>query len=136
MKYTNKYKFFELSLTSNNIPKFIREYKFHEVRKWKIDFCWPDYLLAVEIEGGIWLKEDKQGRHNRGSGFIKDKEKYNELALKGFNLLRFTPNETRNGKAVKVIKQWFIRRNIINGVIEPYVKPIKRKKKKKNIKSC
>lgn len=128
-KYTNKYKLFELALKINNIPECIREYKFHECRLWRIDFCWPNYLLAVEIEGGIWLKGDKLGRHNRPSGFIKDKEKYNELALKGFNLLRFTPSDTKNGKAVDMIEQWFIRRKIIKGKIKKYVKPKKRKKK-------
>lgn len=106
----DKYKDFELFLNSSNIPEFKREYKFHPIRKWRIDFCWPEYLLAVEIEGGVWIS----GRHTRPTGFIKDKEKYNELAHFGFCLLRFTPAEIRKGIALKEIIRWFDRHNTNN----------------------
>jgi very-short-patch-repair endonuclease len=99
----DKYKDFELSLLSSYLPDFKREYKFHPIRKWRIDFCWPDYFLAVEIEGGVWIS----GRHTRPTGFIKDKEKYNEVAKLGFCLLRFTPSEIKKGIALNEIKKWF-----------------------------
>ena len=70
------------------IPIPEREYKFHPKRKWRIDFAWPDIQLALEIEGGVFTK----GRHTRPSGFIKDIEKYNNLTLAGWFLLRFPPN--------------------------------------------
>lgn len=70
------------------------EYRFHEVRKWKIDFAWYkvngiEIKVAVEIEGGVWTG----GRHVRPKGFIEDMEKYNELALQEWILLRFTPRK-------------------------------------------
>jgi hypothetical protein len=57
-------------------------------RKWRIDYSWPFIQLAVEIEGAVWV----QGRHTRGSGFMKDLEKYNRMAEERWTLLRYEPN--------------------------------------------
>ena len=86
-----------------DLPQPEVEYRFDDKRRWRIDYCWPEYKLAVECEGGQWVR----GRHNRPVGFGKDMEKYNALALKGFYLLRFTPKEIKDGYAGKTIKQWF-----------------------------
>ena len=64
----------------------IEEYKFHPKRRWRIDFYLPEYGLAIELEGGIFT----QGRHTRGSGFIGDIEKYNEITAAGLSLIRVT----------------------------------------------
>ena len=82
-------------------PGLEREYKFHPVRKWRFDFCWPEHDLAVEIEGGVW----KLGRHNRPAGFAKDMEKYNEATLNGWRLLRVTPKMLENGTAMQLIER-------------------------------
>lgn len=71
------------------IPAPHPEYKFHPVRKWRIDYAWPETKVAVEIEGGVW----NGGRHVQPRGFIKDIEKYNSMALCGWLLLRFTPDK-------------------------------------------
>jgi len=99
----DQYRIFELTLRAIGIPPFEREYRFATLRKWRIDFAWPDYHLAVEIEGGAWI----QGRHNRAASFLKDMEKYNELSLRRFWLLRFTPQQVESGEAVRVIEGWF-----------------------------
>ncbi|MCE5224883.1 MAG: endonuclease domain-containing protein [Porphyromonadaceae bacterium] len=72
-----------------NLPIPMREYMFHPKRKWRLDFAWPEFKLAVEIEGGVFTK----GRHTRPKGFIGDIEKYNELTLYGWKLLRFIPSK-------------------------------------------
>ena len=82
-------------------PGIEREYKFHPVRKWRFDFCWPEHDLAVEIEGGIWTK----GRHNRPLGFKNDMEKYNEAMLNGWRLLRVTPKMLEDGTAMQLIER-------------------------------
>jgi very-short-patch-repair endonuclease len=74
-----------------------REYKFHPMRRWKFDFCWPDRMVAVEIEGGIW----NGGRHTSGAGFIKDCEKYNEAARMGYFVFRFDGGAVKRGEAIK-----------------------------------
>lgn len=91
----------ELICKLNNLPMPIPEYKFHPYRKWRIDFAWPHYKLAVEIEGGVWIK----GRHNRGKGFLSDMEKYNELNRMGWHLFRFTPQQ--KGIAEKYLRAFF-----------------------------
>ena len=55
-----------------------REYRFHPVRKWRVDFYWGEkdtrsFPVAVEVEGGTFLKKS---RHTSGVGFEKDCEKY------------------------------------------------------------
>ncbi len=82
------------------LPVPVREFKFHPSRRWRVDYFFKDFGLAIEIEGGVWTK----GRHIRGSGFLKDAEKYNNLTLLGYRLLRFTPQQERNGEAIEVIK--------------------------------
>jgi len=79
------------------------EYKFHPTRKWRVDICWPDQKLAVEIEGAVWTG----GRHVHPTGFVKDMEKYNTLSLMGYHLLRFTPQQMILNEAYPVILQWF-----------------------------
>ncbi|MFA5186911.1 MAG: hypothetical protein WC551_10565 [Patescibacteria group bacterium] len=64
------------------------EYRFDSERRWRFDWCFPEVRLAVEIEGGIFT----QGRHTRGSGYIKDLEKYNRATALGWHILRYPPN--------------------------------------------
>lgn len=83
------------------LPEPEREYKFHPVRRWRFDFAWPDKMLAVEAEGGTWSR----GRHTRGGGFAKDCEKYNEAALLGWCVLRFTADTIKSGQAISTIER-------------------------------
>lgn len=84
---------FDILLKSTGIPKAEREYRFHPSRQWRFDYAWPEYMLAVEIEGGVWVK----GRHNRGLGFIKDCEKYNAAVMLGWRVLRFPGGKLNEG---------------------------------------
>ena len=67
------------------------EYRFHPKRRWLIDLAIPARKLAIEIEGGVYTG----GRHTHPTGFMKDMEKYNSLALCGWRLLRFTPKQIK-----------------------------------------
>ena len=71
------------------LPVPVPEYQFHPQRKWRFDFAWPLHLYALEIDGGVWT----QGRHTRGSGWIKDAEKFNAAALLGWKVLRYSPQQ-------------------------------------------
>jgi very-short-patch-repair endonuclease len=79
-----------------------REFKFHPDRRWRVDFVYPSIMLAVEIEGGEWIN----GRHNRA--LAKDAEKYNELTLAGYKLLRFTGSMLKNGLAMSQLKRMLL----------------------------
>lgn len=78
-----------------------REYRFHERRKWRFDFAWPQVRIAAEVEGGTWAG----GRHTRPVGFCKDCEKYNSAALLGWIIFRFTAEMIKKGAAIITLEQ-------------------------------
>lgn len=78
----------------------VREVKFHPTRRWKFDFAFPDRMIAVEIEGGIWTA----GRHSRGAGMQADMEKYNEAQRLGWSIFRFSGNSVKSGEAIRFVK--------------------------------
>jgi very-short-patch-repair endonuclease len=80
---------------------YVSEYRFHEERKWRVDFAFERARLAIEIEGGGWVN----GRHNRGAGMEKDIEKYNALTLAGWRLLRFSGAMVKSGLALQTIER-------------------------------
>lgn len=69
-------------------------------RRWRVDYAWLEEKLVVEVEGAVWT----QGRHTRGSGYLKDIEKYNELALRGWRLIRVTYEmlDIHDGRALAI----------------------------------
>ena len=62
-----------------------REYRFHPRRKWRFDFAFVAKRVAVEVDGGQWVKNG--GRHNTDA----DREKLNTAAAMGWRVLRFSP---------------------------------------------
>ena len=58
---------------------------------------------AVEIEG----LTSNGGRHQRMQGYQKDCEKYNEAALLGYTVFRFTRDQVLNGEMLNVISRFF-----------------------------
>lgn len=82
----------------HRLPAPSREFRFCE-RRWRVDFCWPDEMVAVEVEGGVWIN----GRHNRGAGFVNDIQKYNRAQIMGYMLLRVTGDMIKSGEAIALI---------------------------------
>ncbi len=76
-------------LKHDKIPLPECELKFNPSRKWRFDYAYPDLKIAIEQEGGAY----SGGRHTRGTGFIKDMEKYNSAAIMGWRILRYTPDQ-------------------------------------------
>lgn len=64
-------------------PGLVVEYRFDPVRRWRMDFAWPDKLVAVEVHGAVF----RGGRHVRGSGFLNDREKMNTALSRGWRVL-------------------------------------------------
>jgi len=58
-------------------------------RKFRFDFAWADQKVALEIDGGIWMK---RGGHTTGTGKRRDCEKDFEAALQGWTVIRWTPD--------------------------------------------
>lgn len=78
-------------------------------RKWRADFAiarddWmsderPDFL--VEVDGGGYVA----GRHSRGRGMEADAEKQSAAAILGYRVLRVTPAQVEDGRALSWIRQ-------------------------------
>jgi hypothetical protein len=75
-------------------------------RMWRFDFCWRQYMVAVEIEGIVPRRLPSgmlvmAGRHGSVAGVIEDMEKYNTAALLGWTVLRFPPKYVKPKKAIE-----------------------------------
>lgn len=68
-------------------PRPVSEYPFSRSvgRKHRFDWAWPQYRIAVEVDGGQWLKNG--GRHAGD----KDREKLNLAASLRWLVFRFSP---------------------------------------------
>lgn len=82
-----------------DLPEPVPEYRFHEARKWRFDYAWPERKIAVEIDGGVFV----QGRHNRGAGYRKDTEKLNAAAELGWRVMRYLPAEIDIAQLARVL---------------------------------
>lgn len=91
------------------LPAPVMELVFHPERKWRFDYAWPEYVLAVEIEGGVGKRgKDGQvgGRHNREKGYTGDCRKYNAAQLLGWKVLRFTTAMVKSGEMFSTLKTY------------------------------
>lgn len=78
----------------------VREFRFHPVRKWRFDFCFPDQKLALEVDGGTF----SGGRHTRGTGYAEDCRKIAEAMLLGWRVLRATADQVKSGEALRWVE--------------------------------
>lgn len=86
------------------IPEPEAEQTFYEGRKWRFDFSWgygPCNKVALEVDGGVW----SGGRHGRGSGIVKEHQKFNAAAARGWLVFRCTPQTVGDLVMWKQIKE-------------------------------
>ena len=100
---------------------FTAEYKFCKERRWRFDYCieadtplQPCDLIAIEIEGGVHRFKNKRGQwivghHHHQKGFENDMAKYNQAAIDGFVVLRFSTKQVLTGEAKRFLKEWLKR---------------------------
>lgn len=81
------------------VPESPHEYS--KGRDWRFDFAWPEIMLAVEVEGGLYTG----GRHVTGKGYEKDLEKYNAATRGGWTLLRYSRRQVTSGEALNQIER-------------------------------
>lgn len=93
------------------IPTPETEFRFHPTRQWRFDYAWPDKKIAVEKQGGIWMRgaTGRGGAHSLPSNIIRDMEKNNEAVKLGWRVFLFTPQQIRSGEA----------QNFMNYVFKP-----------------
>lgn len=90
------------------LPPVVPQLRFAKAmgRQWRFDFAFPDFLVAVEIEGLVVQKLAGQlvvrGRHASIAGIIEDMEKYNTAALLGWTVLRFAQKQVKPEHAINM----------------------------------
>lgn len=65
-------------------PSPIPQYMFHEDRNWAFDFIWLDHMVALDIQGGTFVR----GKHARGAAMAKDYQKMNNAVLMGWRVFQ------------------------------------------------
>ena len=90
-----------LQIRAAGLPEPVREYRFAPPRRFRFDAAYPDRMIAIEVEGGVWTG----GRHVRGSGYSADCEKYSIAAILGWRVLRVTTGQVDSGQALAWIEQ-------------------------------
>ena len=103
-----------LQIKALKLPMPVQEYRFHQKRKWRLDFAWPELGIAAEVEGGttpFYTTQKGQrvrvekGRHVTPEGFEGDCEKYNAITESGMALYRFTGKMIKDGRAIKQLQR-------------------------------
>lgn len=92
---------FRLLCEQSGLPIPTAEHVFAPPRRWRFDYAWPEDRVALEVEGGVWIS----GRHTRGSGFVKDLEKYSEAAARGWLTVRVTPQQLLTPATVELVRR-------------------------------
>jgi len=87
----------------HNAGGYARDFKFHPARKWLFDFAWPEWKVAIEVEGiGGKAKVGPDGnggigRHQTNGGIRGDIEKYFEARMLGWDVMRITTAMAKSG---------------------------------------
>jgi tRNA(Met) C34 N-acetyltransferase TmcA len=103
----------ELAILAGELPPAEREHRFAKPRRWAFDWAWPEAMVALEIEGGLYGRGRKCalcGRrlvagHTSIERLRTDMEKYNAASLLGWRVLRVTPEQAAAGVAVALVKR-------------------------------
>ena len=122
-------------LARERLPRWETEYQFDAVRRWRFDFAWPLFRIAVEQEGGahgrlivvvqgferrgganVAIKPGTRirvgGRHQSGTGLEGDAEKYNAAAIAGWLVIRGSTRQIRDGETLRDLRAAFAARGL------------------------
>ena len=91
-----------MHITAMKLPVPEREFRFHPTRKWRFDLAWQNNMIAVEVQGGVWLAD--KGGHTSGAGRTRDMEKSNHAILLGWKVFQFSPEMIKSGEAIGMIE--------------------------------
>lgn len=77
------------------------EHRFHPSRRWRFDLALLDCRIALEIDGGGWVR----GAHHRKAGRDRDNEKDAEAQILGWRVIRASWDHVTNGTALATIRR-------------------------------
>lgn len=92
---------FEFQLKAYKIPQWERELVFAPPRRFRFDFAWETEMLAVEIDGGTFVK----GGHSTGVGIHTDCVKSSEASVLGWKVMHFDKIMIESGEAIDYLRK-------------------------------
>lgn len=78
------------------------EFYFSTERLYRFDYTIPKHKIAIEQEGGIWMKGNSG--HSSGTGIQRDMEKSNLAQSQGWVVLRRTPDQMITSETIEMLK--------------------------------
>ncbi|WP_131535519.1 PDDEXK family nuclease [Pedobacter nototheniae] len=81
----------------------VTEHRFHPTRRWRFDYAILEHKIAIEKDGGIWLKGG--GAHSRPQNILRDMEKLTQASVLGWTVIRRTPEQLNKQETLDLIKQ-------------------------------
>lgn len=90
---------FFAALDRAKLPRPVTEHRFDAERQWRFDYAWPDDRVALEVEGGAFVR----GRHTSGAGFRADLAKYNAALAQGWRVVRVLPEQLATLPTIQVL---------------------------------
>ncbi len=104
-------KVFAALLAQAKLPEPAEEYRFHGERRWRFDYAWPRWRVALEVEGGVFGFTDPKtgqrrtgGAHGSITGIKRDIEKYNYAAAMGWLVIRCVPTTLATSETIAFVK--------------------------------
>lgn len=80
-------------------PPLEREFRFHPTRRWRFDFALPARKIAIELNGGVW----NGGRHVRGRGYLRDREKINAAVVLGWRVFELGTGQITQERIAPIV---------------------------------
>ena len=93
-----------LHLAELGVP-YCRQYVYVPGRNFRADFALPSLRLLVEVQGGIYSRR----AHGSITGVLADLKRGNEAAIAGWHVLRVTPDEVSDGRALALVRRFIER---------------------------
>jgi hypothetical protein len=90
-------------LARNGLPAPVVEYRFAPPRKFRADYAWPEYGILLEQEGGVYTGQ----AHGSVTGILRDMEKYNLAAVRGWRVIRVLPSAMLSNETITLLQQIF-----------------------------
>lgn len=91
---------FRAALKAAGLPIPEAEVAFAPGRKFRWDYAWVPQKVALEQQGGIWVR----GAHGRGTGIVRDIEKFSLGAALGWRLLLVEPKDLCSAHNLNMIR--------------------------------
>ena len=73
-------------------------------RKWRFDWAWVAERVALEVQGGIWMRGKTLGAHAMPTNIQRDHAKFSAAACLGWRILYVEPRQLATPATAALIR--------------------------------